>query len=90
MVGISIPRQVEPQPRQGGHQHLEMPTDERKLARGAVHQVITNPWSPPHNPSGDNFCRVYSVPEKFDHYFTPLTLLIMGGAIMTTDFFYRV
>ena len=42
--------------RQGGHQGLQirvMPTDERKLARGAVHHDIRNPWSPPHLPSGD-------------------------------------
>ena len=39
--------------RQGGHQGLQirvMPTDERKLARGAVHHDIRNPWSQPHNP----------------------------------------
>ena len=46
MVGISTPRQ-------GGPQSLVMPTDERRLARGAVHQDITNPWSTPHLPSGD-------------------------------------
>ena len=42
--------------RQGGHQGLQirvMPTDERKLAKGAAHHDIRNPWSQPHNLCGD-------------------------------------
>ena len=41
---------------QGGHQGLHprvMPTDERKLARGAVHHDIRNPWGQSRNSCGD-------------------------------------